>query len=109
MPLAYLAQYIFHRHLTILEIQLYGGGAFVPPLMFFRPLAKSFKAALNNKGREFIAINLGKYGIYVCKTAIGDPTFLPVQDIIFSIICQAGRGFCTQCITTAVGFCEAIS
>ena len=78
MSLADFTQQIFYRHFAILEIQLHRGRSLDTHLMFFRSLGKSFKPSFNNKCGKFIAVNLCKYGIYICKTTIGDPAFLPV-------------------------------
>ena len=85
MTLANFAQHIFYRHFTILEIQLNSRRTFNSHFMFFRALGKSFKSSFNNKRSKLIAIYFRKHGIHICKAAIGDPAFLSVQHIMFSI------------------------
>src|SRR5580704_743228 len=53
--------------------------------MLLGPPRKAFKISLNYKCRKFLTVNFCKDSIYIRKSAIGYPAFLPVKKIIFLI------------------------
>ena len=103
-----LTQYILHRYFTVLEIQLHRGRSLDAHFLLFGTLREAFHPALQNESRELGSIDLGKHGIDLRKSAVGDPTFLSVEDIMLPIRTQRGSGFRTQCIAPAVGFGESV-
>src|SRR5687767_10464203 len=96
MSLADLAQEVFSGDFAILEIQLYRRRAFDSHFMFFRSLGKSFCSSFHNKTGELISIHFSEDGINIGKTAVSDPAFLAVQDIIFPICAKRSRCLGTE-------------
>ena len=84
--------------------------------MLFGTLRKTFGSSFYNKSREptlvvwlIGRIHFCKYGIDLCKATVGDPAFLTIQYIKFTIITEAGGGFSSQRITPAIWFSQSIS
>src|SRR5262245_31549982 len=76
--------------------------------MFFGALRKTFGSPFNDKTGKLVAVDFGKHGVYISKSAIGDPAFLTVNKIMFTIAAKLCGCFCTQCIAAAVWFGETV-
>ncbi len=72
--------------------------------MFLRSLGETFCTSFHDETGEFVSVHLRKDGIYIGKAAIGDPAFLAIQQVMFSIIAESGRFFLPLCHTTAFVF-----
>ena len=60
VPLAGFAQQVLHRHLAIGEDQRTGGRAADAELVLLRADGKARRVALDEKGGELLAVDLGK-------------------------------------------------
>ena len=67
VPLADFAQNVFYRHLAVIEDDLSGRGALDTHLLFFIANNEPVKGFLDQKGGEFLFIDLGKNGVNVSK------------------------------------------
>ncbi len=68
VALAGLAQQIFHGHLAIGQNQRAGGGAADAELVLLGADGEAGRAALDEEGREFFAVDLGEDGEEVGET-----------------------------------------
>ncbi len=95
--------------MDILEVNGGSGAAFDAHLLFFVAGTDARIRALHQKGRELLAADFCKHREQIGCAAVGDPHFLSIEDVVFSIGAQIGARFCGESIRSRVGFGQRVS
>ena len=89
-----LSQQVFSRHRAIVEVQLHRRGAFDAHLLLLRAGGEARVAPLHDKSRKVLVLfDFGKDDEHIGKTAIGNPDFLAVEQIVMAIGAGGSGGF----------------
>ncbi len=92
MALSNLSKKILHRNFDIGKDNASSRGAFHPHLIFFLIERDPFEITLDNEGGEFISIHFGIGDECTGHSSIGDELLLTIQNVIFSVRAEDGRG-----------------
>ena len=108
MALADFAQQVFFGYFYVFKKDLTGRRTLDAQFFLLGAEGEAFRFALYDEAREFIAIHLGKDDVEVCKTGIGDPHLLAVEDVEPAVFRQIRTRLGSQGIGAGGGFREAV-
>src|SRR5690606_36728747 len=81
-----LAEYVFHRHMHILEEQRACRGAFYAHLMLLWANTKPFHVAFDDKGCKLVTIDLGIHDKEVSKACVRNKDLRAIQNIMRTVL-----------------------
>ncbi len=99
----------FCGNLNIIEENGRGGTALNPHLLLFISARNARKSAFDEKCRKLFAVHFGEDGEKVGLTAVGDPHFLAVENVMAAIGREIGPRFGGQGIGARVRFRQTVS
>ena len=106
VPLADGSEQVLLRNTHILEKHLTGARPLDTEFVLFRSERNARALALHDEAGEFIAIQLRENDENVRESAVADPHFLTVQDVLVAVF--VGAGFGGEGIGAAAGFGQAV-
>ena len=69
-----------------------------------------FAVAIDDEGGQvLVVVDLGKDNHHVGKSAVGDPHLLAVDDVMFAVFGQLGRGLAAVGVRSAAGLGQAVA
>ena len=81
-------QHVFLRHFAVFEENRRGRAAVDAHLVLFVARLEPGEGAFHDERRELLAVDLREHDVHVGEPAVGDPHFLPVQDVMRAFLVQ---------------------
>jgi hypothetical protein len=108
VALADLSEHVLHRDLRVLEDERRGRAAADAELVLLAPLGEAGRAALDDQGRELVAVDLEEDDIHVGEAAVRDPHLSAVDHVMLAVRGEAGHGLRPQRVGAASRLAERV-